>query len=130
MLSFSLVAEALTGLIYHRPSGESSKFLPSFRSCMLHLIKGVLHKKQAFQQHVVNSQKSYAAAVGQKPLTTPTTPQTFQFNAEQLTKFVANVVIQLAPFTGMLPNRQTGHVRFKIQHVPQNLKCSQNLLKC
>ena len=29
MLSFSLGAEALTGLIYHRPSGENSKFLPS-----------------------------------------------------------------------------------------------------
>ena len=28
MLSFSLVAEALTGLIYHRPLGENSKFLP------------------------------------------------------------------------------------------------------
>ena len=28
MLSFSLVAEAHTGLIYHRPSGENSKFLP------------------------------------------------------------------------------------------------------
>ena len=28
MLSFSLVAEALTGLIYHRPSGENSK-IPS-----------------------------------------------------------------------------------------------------
>ena len=54
------------------------------------------YKIQAFQQHVVNSQKSYAAAVCQKPLITPTTPQTFQFNAEQLTKFVANVVIQLA----------------------------------
>ena len=34
MLSFSLVAEALTGLIYHRPSGENSKFLPgSARKC-------------------------------------------------------------------------------------------------
>ena len=54
------------------------------------------YKKQAFQQHVVNSQKSDAAAVGQKPLTQPKTPQTFQFNAEQLTKFVANVVIQIA----------------------------------
>ena len=29
MLSFSLVAEALTGLIYHRPSGENSKFAHS-----------------------------------------------------------------------------------------------------
>ena len=28
MLSFSLIAEALTGLIYHRPLGENSKFLP------------------------------------------------------------------------------------------------------
>ena len=27
MLSFSLVAEALMGLIYHRPSGENSKFV-------------------------------------------------------------------------------------------------------
>ena len=26
MLSFSLVAEALTGVIYHRPSGENSNF--------------------------------------------------------------------------------------------------------
>ena len=37
MLSFSLVAEALTGLIYHRPSGENSKFakqsLSGFKSC-------------------------------------------------------------------------------------------------
>ena len=37
MLSFSLVAEALTGLIYHRPSGENSKFakqsLSEFKSC-------------------------------------------------------------------------------------------------
>ena len=27
MLSFSLVAEALAGLIYHRPSGENFSFL-------------------------------------------------------------------------------------------------------
>ena len=27
MLSFALVAEALTGLIYHRPSGENSSFV-------------------------------------------------------------------------------------------------------
>ena len=30
MLSFSLVAEVLTGLIYHRPSGKNSKFFPNF----------------------------------------------------------------------------------------------------
>ena len=32
MLSFSLVAEALTGLIYHRPSGENSNFQFSMNS--------------------------------------------------------------------------------------------------
>ena len=31
MLSFSLVTEALTGLIYHRPPGENSKFLPGVK---------------------------------------------------------------------------------------------------
>ena len=30
MLRFSQVAEALTGLIYHRPSGENSKFIHSW----------------------------------------------------------------------------------------------------
>ena len=54
------------------------------------------YKKQAFRQHVVNNQKSYAAAVSQKPLTQPKTHQTFQFTGEQLTKFVANVVLQIA----------------------------------
>ena len=54
------------------------------------------YKKQAFRQHVVNNQKSYAAAVSQKPFSQPKTPQTFQFTVEQLTKFVANVVIQIA----------------------------------
>ena len=37
MLSFSLVAEALTGLIYHRPSGENfssaKQSLSEFKSC-------------------------------------------------------------------------------------------------
>ena len=54
------------------------------------------YKKKAFRQHVVNNQNSYATAVGQKTLTQPKTPQTFLFTAEQLTKFVANVVIQIA----------------------------------
>ena len=34
MLSFSLVAEALTGLIYHRPSGENSKFA-GIHTCLM-----------------------------------------------------------------------------------------------
>ena len=94
MLSFSLVAETLTGLIYHRPSGENSKFLPykseshSHKGCPnkearkpkcasckgphVASYKGCPeYKKQAFRQHVVNKQKSYAAAVGQKFLPNP-----------------------------------------------------------
>ena len=62
------------------------------------------YKKQAFRQHVVNNQKSHAAAVSQKPLPQPKTPQTFQFTAEQLTKFVANVVIQIAQTQVCYPN--------------------------
>ena len=41
------------------------------------------YKKQAFRQHVVNNQKSYATAVGQKSLLQPETPRTFSFTAEQ-----------------------------------------------
>ena len=67
--------------------------------------KGCLeYKKQAFRQHVVNQQKTYAAVVGQKPLTQPNNSQTFQFTAEQLTKFVANVVIQIAQPQVCYPN--------------------------
>ena len=60
------------------------------------------YKKQAFRQHVVNNQKTYAATVNQKSHLQPKTQQTFQFTAEKLTKFVANVAIQ-SPATGVLP---------------------------
>ena len=64
---------------------------------MLHPTKGVHHtKKQAFRQHVVDSQKSYASILRQNA--TPPQPQdkAFTFSAEQLIKFVANVTIQVA----------------------------------
>ena len=51
------------------------------------------YKKQAFRQHVVNNQKSYAAVVSQNTLPQPKTMQMFQFTAEQLTKVIANVAI-------------------------------------
>ena len=38
MLSFSLVAEAIAGLIYHRPSGENFSFLQSNHSLSLNLV--------------------------------------------------------------------------------------------
>ena len=63
------------------------------------------YKKQAFRQHVVNHQKTYAAVVSQKPLTQPNNSQTFlQFTAEQLTTFVADVVIQIAHPQVCYPN--------------------------
>ena len=53
------------------------------------------YKKQAFRQHVVNNQKTYASTVSQNTLPQPKTNETFTFTAEQLTKIVANVVIQI-----------------------------------
>ena len=68
-------------------------------------IKGVRNTKSRYLgQHVVNNQKSYAAAVGQNTLIQPKTIQTFSFTAEQLTKFAANVVIQIAPPQVCYPN--------------------------
>ena len=61
------------------------------------------YKKQTFRQHVINNQKTYAAAVSQKSHPQPK-PQTFQFTAEQLTKFVANVAIQIAQPQVCCPN--------------------------
>ena len=64
------------------------------------------YRKQAFRQHVVNNQKCYAAAVSLKPLPQPKRPQTFQFTAEQLTKFVANLLIQIAQPQVCYPNNK------------------------
>ena len=72
---------------------------------MLRRTEGCLeYKKQAFRQHVVNSQKSYDATVGQNTLKQPKANQTFSFTAEQLTKFIANVVIQIAQPQVCYPN--------------------------
>ena len=62
------------------------------------------YKKQAFRQHVVNNQKSHAATVDQNTLLHPKTNQTFTFTAQQLTKFVANVVMQIAQPQVCYPN--------------------------
>ena len=71
------------------------------------------YKKQAFRQHVVNNQKSYAAAVSQNSLPQPKTTQTFQFTAEQLTKFVANVAIQIAQSQVCYPNPKQDMLNLK-----------------
>ena len=162
MLSFPLVAEALTGLIYHRPSGENSGV------CSLHTLRDIIilqnenkmkaclgknlkislpkayqnckakikcvicgeghshkgcanrekkqpkcanckgphvasykgcpaYKVQAFHQHVVDNQKSYASILKQN-LALPPQPKgdTVSFTADQLVKFVTTVGIQVA----------------------------------
>ena len=62
------------------------------------------YKKQAFRLHLVNNQKCYAKVVGQNSLPQSKTQHTFSFTAEQLTKFVANVVIQIAQPQVCYPN--------------------------
>ena len=80
-----------------RPSREARK--PTSASCNgshVASYKGCPeYKKQAFGQHVVNNQKTYASVASQNILPKRQKPQTFNFTAEQLTKFVANVVIQI-----------------------------------
>ena len=62
------------------------------------------YKRQAFRQHVVNNQKTYASVVSQNTLPQPQTTQTFTFTAKQLTKFVANMVVQIAQPQVCYPN--------------------------
>ena len=69
-----------------------------------HVAKGVRNTKQAFRQHVVNNKKTYASTVSQNTLSQPKTNETFTFTAKQLTKFVANVVTQIAQPQVCYPN--------------------------
>ena len=78
-------------------SNCSGPHVASYKGCLE-------YKKQAFRQHVVNNQKTYAAAVRQKSHPQPKTQQTFQFTVEQLTKFLANVTIQIARPQVCYPN--------------------------
>ena len=82
---------------------QNSPSVPTVQGHMLHLTRGVPNIKQAFRQHVVNNQNTYTAAVSQKSHLQPKT-QTFQFTVEQLTKFVANVAIQIAQPQVCYPN--------------------------
>ena len=61
------------------------------------------YKKQAFRQHVVNNQKSYASVLSQNTLSQPKPNQTFTFTAEQVTKFVAKRVYSNRPTASLLP---------------------------
>ena len=84
------------------------------------------YKKQAFRQHVVNNQKSFASVVIQNTLSQPKTTQTFTFTAKQLTKFVANVVIQIAQPQVCCPNPKQDTLDLKCRKVSHRAK---NILK-
>ena len=84
---------------------QENQSVPVVRDHRMHHTKGVWNtKKQAFRQHAVNNQKTYAATVSQNALPQPKTNKKFTFTAEQLTKFVANVVIQITQPQVCYPN--------------------------
>ena len=56
---------------------------------------------------MVNNQKTYAPTVSQNTLLQPKTNKTFTFTAEQLTKLVANVAIQIAQVCYPNPKQDT-----------------------
>ena len=100
-----------------RPFGTSSS-LPaaiSRHSAALQVLPHVAnyrgcpaYKDQAFRQHVVQKQISYASVL--KQASPPPTSNTFSFTAEQIVSLVTNVVIQIAQpqlCTKNLPEKQT-----------------------
>ena len=107
-VSLSKNVPSVVRIIHTKDAQKKKQNSPSVQIVqghMLHLTRGVpnIKSRQAFRQHVVNNQKTYAAAVSQKSQPQPKT-QTFQFTAEQLTKFVANVAIQIAQPQVCYPN--------------------------
>ena len=100
------VLSAVSTILTKDPNKEVRK--PKCANCKWPHVKSYNgfpeYKKQAFRQHVVNNQKTYAATLSQNTLRKPKTNITFTFRAEQLTKFVANVVIQIAQPQVCYPN--------------------------
>ena len=86
------------------------------------------YKKQAFRQHVVNNQKTYVSVVFQNTLPQFQTSQTFNFTAEQLTKFVANVVIQIAQPQVCYPNPKQDTLDLKSSICRKVLNAAKNIL--
>ena len=88
------------------PNRETRK--PKYANCRPHVAsykECLEYKKQAFRQHVVNNQNTYTSTVSQNTLLQPkTSNESFTFTAEQLTKFVVNVVIQVAQPQVCYPN--------------------------
>ena len=87
------------------------------------------YKKQALRQHVVSNQKSYASVRSQNTLLQSKPTQTFTFTAEQLTKFVANVVIQIAQPQVCYPNPKQDTLDLKSSMCRKVSQAAKNILK-
>ena len=79
--------------------------------CILQRVSRI--QKAGFQATCGYQPKSYAAVVSQNSLPQPKTTQTFQFTAEQLTKFAANVAIQIAQPQVCYPNPKQDMLNLK-----------------
>ena len=97
MVRAILTKDAQIRKLKNRCANFKGPHVASYKGCLE-------YKKQAFRQHVVNNQKSYATVAGQNSLPQPKTQQIFSFTAERLTKFVANMVIQIAQPQVCYPN--------------------------
>ena len=81
--------------------------LANYRGCLANYRGCPAYKDQAFRQHVVQNQISYASIV--KQASPPPPSNTFNFAAEQIVSLVTNVVLQIAQpqlCTKNLPEKQ------------------------
>ena len=96
---------------------------------MLH-IKGVPNtNKQVFRQHVISNQKSYTSVLSQNTLLESKPTQTFTFTAQQLTKFIANVVIQISQPQVSYPNPKQDTLDLKSSMCGKVSQAAKNILK-
>ena len=77
----------------------------------------------------MSNQKSYATAASQNRLPQTQTTQTFQFTADQLTKFVATVVIQVAQPQVCYPNPRQDMLDLKSSMCHKISNAAKNILK-
>ena len=94
------------------------------------------YKDQAFRQHVVQNQVSYASILKQGPPPPPPPPRpknTFNFTAEKIVSLVTNVVIQITQpqlYTKNMPEKtSTGKFRSVIADRRKSKKCLGLILK-
>ena len=108
-----------------RHSAKNCKCTMQLQGTIIQRVSGIQQK--AFRQHLINHQETYASTVLQNTLPQPkTSKETFSLAAEQLTKFAANVVIQIAQSQAWQPNPKQETLDLKSSMYCKVFKCSQN----